>query len=88
MGYYAGLALHSFGLSELSIKTIACISGGLVGSGIKSGSYLIIKRLEGKIIDAIEIFFEGLSGALEGVSSAFLGCKAALYGKTLFREAL
>jgi len=77
-GSLAGIALLGTSLSNTSIMAIGCVSGALAGSGVRTGSYLIITKLEGKPISAIKIAFEGVSGAITGAMAGFLGIKAEM----------
>lgn len=77
-GSLAGIALLGVSLSNTSIKVIGCVAGSLVGSGVRTGSYLIITKLEGKQISAIKIAFEGVSGGITGAMAGFLGVKAEM----------
>lgn len=78
VGSLAGIALLGASLSNTSIKVIGCVAGSLVGSGVRTGSYLIITKLEGKQISAIKIAFESVSGGITGAMAGFLGVKAEM----------
>jgi hypothetical protein len=47
-GSLIGLALVGAKLSETAIKVIGSIAGAILGSGIKSGSYVLIKKVLGR----------------------------------------
>lgn len=40
-------------LTESAVNTIAAIAGGLAGSGVRTGSYLIIKKVKGEPLEAL-----------------------------------
>lgn len=77
-GGLSGLALRGTNLTERTIKTIGTISGALVGSGARTGTYLVITRVEDKPVEAIELVLEGVMGAVEGGFAGYLGAKAFL----------
>lgn len=77
-GGLSGLALRGTNLTERAIKTIGTISGALVGSGARTGTYLVITRVEDKPVEAIELVLEGVMGAVEGGFAGYLGAKAFL----------
>lgn len=75
-GGLSGLALRGTNLTERTIKTIGTISGALVSSGARTGTYLVITRVEDKPVEAMELVLEGVMGAVEGGFAGYLGAKA------------
>ncbi len=78
VGSLVGIALLGSNLSNNTIMAIGCVAGALTGSGVRTGSYLIVTKLEGKPISTIKIVLEGVSGAITGAMAGYVGVKAEM----------
>ena len=56
-------------------KAVASVAGGLAGSGIHSGSYVLQVKIQGKPIEPLGLVLSGIGGFFEGVGAAYLGAK-------------
>lgn len=71
VGGITGLALTGRGLTASIVKAIGSVAGGLVGSGVRGGSYIVLtKTIEGEPITAFSLMINMASGALRGESAA------------------
>ncbi len=71
LGGIIGLALRGRGLTASIVKAIGSVAGGLVGSGVKGGSYIVVTTtIEGKPITVSSLIINMASGALRGESAA------------------
>jgi len=56
-------------------KAVATTVGGLVGSGVHSGAYVIHCEVDGRPIEPLGLVLSGVGGFFEGTSAAYLGAK-------------
>lgn len=82
VGGITGLALRGRTLTARIVKAIGSVAGGLVGSGVRGGSYIVLTTtLEGKPITASSLIVNMASGALRGESAAgYLNVQVDLHG--------
>lgn len=76
-GSYVGIAL-SGRLTETAIKSAAALAGALAGSIANSGAHIIVNYVNNKPIEAFEIIFDAVSGAMQGAFAGYLGAKARM----------
>ncbi|CAF3354441.1 unnamed protein product [Rotaria socialis] len=77
-GNLMGIVLVGTGLTETSIQTLGTITGAIVGSGIRTGSYCVLTKIEGTPIETLQLVLEGVGGAIAGRFAGYLCVKASL----------
>jgi len=62
-------------VTENVAKAVATTVGGIVGSGVHSGAYVLQCEVNGKPIEPLGVVLSGVGGFFEGTSAAYLGAK-------------
>ena len=70
-GGVTGLALRGVNLTKRVINAIGSIAGGVVGSGVKTGSYIVVATyIEENPVEAKSVILNLIFGGLRGKSAA------------------
>ena len=69
------LMTMSIKVSENVAKAVATTVGGLVGSGVHSGAYVLQCEVDGRPIEPLGVVLSGFGGFFEGSSASYLGAK-------------
>lgn len=75
-GGLAGIALTSTTrLSGSAIKAIATAGGSLAGAGVRTGTHAVIVSAKNEPLEIGSLVIEGVTGAMEGATGAYLAAK-------------
>jgi hypothetical protein len=70
-GNLAGIALAGK-VSDATLKVVGGAAGALAGAGVRTGTHIVINRVQGKPITVVELVLDGVFGAIEGAMAGFL----------------
>ena len=71
----AGVLIQGAKLSTSAAKAVATVVGGMAGSGINQGFYVLHCEIEGTEPQTLGLVLSGVGGFLEGSTAAYLGAK-------------